>query len=160
MAVTITVGTNSWVTETEANAWAEARVDSANYWVAGAALNKAALVQAYDELLRCGRWSLSASATAATAIKNAQCGHALFLLIHEPDRAIREGLQSQLVVEAGVVKEKYDKRTTRLSTSNYVEGLLRPYLAPGSSGFAIFDIERDEEQTTDYNAPGNLERDA
>jgi len=156
MAVTITVGTNSWVTEAEANAYMETRVGSSDYWTAGATANKGALVGAYNELLRSGRWSLSAAAAAVQAVKDAQCEHALFLLIHEPDRSIREGLQSQLVVVAGIVKEQYAPRTGRLSTSNQVENLLRTYLAV--KPFHIFDIERDEEQTTDYNAPGNLER--
>lgn len=150
----LTVGTNSWVTVSEADTYFSDRVGTGDYWNDDAE-KAAALVTAYKELTNSGHFNLPSTAT--QVMKDAQCEYALYLLIHEPDRSIRAGLITQGVVEAGVVKEKYSSSIRKLKFPPMVESLLDAYssLTP----FAIFDIERDEEQTTDYNAPGNLTRD-
>ena len=154
MAATIELGTNSWVTEAEADAYMAERLGAGDYWTDGGADNIPAVITAYRWLTGSGRYSFPTTAT--TIMKQSQCEMALFLLQNSPDIDLRMGLQAQYVVEAGVVKEKY-RTPTGIPVPPTVDRILRAYLA--ETPFAIFDIERDEERTTSYNAPGNLERD-
>jgi len=154
MAATITVGTNSWVTEAEGNTYMEARLGAGDYWTNGAADNVPALITAYNWLVGCGKYTFPT--TAVAAMKSAQCEMSLFLLRNSPDIDLRMGIQAQYVVEAGVVKEKY-RTPTGIPIPPTVDRLLQSYQS--ESPFHIFDIERDEEQTTSYNAPSNLTRD-
>lgn len=156
MAVTITVGTNSWVTEAEANAYLAARLRASDTWTDGATDNAAALVTAYRWLMASGQYSLSASASASDAVKNAQCEYALWLLQQQPALDARMGLQVQHVVEAGVVKEKYSKPDGNIPIPTVVDRMLNNYRTQKQA--YVFDVERNEEQETDYNAPGNLTR--
>lgn len=148
MAATITVGTNSWVTEAEANAFFEGRIGSSDYWSVGAANNIPALITAYN-WLNAGRFSLPDTATAA--VKNAQCEMALFLLQHQPDIDLRMGLQVQGVVAAGIVKERYrDDGTIELPVPPIVQKLLAGYDTHRS--LYLVNIERDEGEGVDYDA--------
>ena len=151
----VTVGTNSWLTEAAANTYFDDRVGIGDYWVDDADENPRALVTSYKELVNSNKFSFPAVAT--QVMKDAQCEYALHLLIHEPDRTIREGLQSQKVVEAGIVKEKYNRIGKGISFPPLIESLLEAY-STESPGY-IFDVERDEEQETDYDAVSNLDRD-
>ena len=155
--MSIVVGTNSWATEAEANTYFAERLGASGFWVESATDNPLALITAYREIVGSGRWSVSASTTASDALKQAQYEHALYLLVHEPDRAIREGLQTQLVVEAGVVKEKYGNGSGFMRFPPIVESLLRDNLTTLPA--TVVDTERDEEQLTTYNAVSNLPRD-
>jgi len=152
----ITVGTNSWVTEAEANTYFDDRVGITEYWVDDADENPRALVTAYKELVNSGRFSFPTTTT--QVMKDAQCEYALYLLIHEPDRTVREGLQAQMVVEAGIVKEKYERKGKGMRFPPLIESLLSAYET--EKPVHIFDIERDEEQETDYDAVANLDREA
>ena len=150
----ITVGTNSWVTEAEANAYLGDRLDADGFWVDEDANNPRAVITAYRWLVSNPNYSFPATAT--QVMKDAQCEYALFLLQHQPDLDLRIGLQVQKVVEAGIVKEKYSQPAT-LPIPPVVANLIETYLT--STGFHIFDVERDEEQETDYDAVSNLTRD-
>ena len=152
--VSITVGTNSWVTEVAADDYIGGRILAGDYWVDGGDDNIPALITAYRWLVSNPNYSFPATAT--QAMKDAQCEYALFLLQHQPDLDLRIGLQTQKVVEAGIVKEKYSQPTL-LPIPPVVANLIETYLT--STGFHIFDIERDEEQETDYDAVSNLTRD-
>lgn len=150
----ITVGTNSWATEDEANDYLGGRVIAGDYWTDSGEDNIPALITAYRWLVSNQNYSFPT--TAVQAMKDAQCEYALFLLQHQPDLDLRIGLQTQKVVEAGIVKEKYEQ-PAKLPIPPVVANLLEDYLS--ATGFHIFDIERDEEQETDYDAVSNLERD-
>lgn len=149
----IDVGTNSWVTEAEADAYLEDRVGASLYWASGVD-KEGALITAY-------RWlkanpNLNIPATATQAVKDAQCEYALFLIQHQPDIDLRMGLQAQGVAEAGIVKEKYRVKMPGLPIPPSVMALLDDLRS--NIPFHTGDLERDEEQTTGYDAPGNLER--
>ncbi len=157
MAATITVGTNSWVTEAEANTYFDARVKSGDYWTDGASDNIPALITAYNWLMA-GKYSLSASTSAAQPIKDAQCEMALFLLQHQPDLDLRMGLQVQGVIAAGVVKERYkDDNTIEMPIPPIVQQLLQDY--DTDRPVYLVNLERNEEEGVDYDAYGNLNAD-
>ena len=152
MPATIIVGTNSWVTEAEANTYLEARVKSGDYWTDGAIDNIPALITAY-KWLKAGKFTIPATIT--QPIKDAQCEMALFLLQHQPDLDLRMGLQVQGVIVAGVVKEQYRQ-------DNYIEMPIPPIvqqlLAEYDTDRPVYlvNIERNEEEGVGYNAFSNL----
>jgi len=155
MAATITVGTNSWVTEAAANTYFEARIHGDEYWTNDADDNIPALITAYNWL---NAGSYSFPATPVQAMKDAQCEMAFFLLQHQPDLDLRMGLQAQGVIAAGVVKERY-------KNDNYVELPIPPIVQKLLEGYAtarpifMVNIERNEEEGVDYDAYGNLSSD-
>jgi len=152
MAATIVVGTNSWVTEAEANTYFDARITADDYWTDGASDNVPALITAY-KWLNAGRWEFPTTAT--QDIKDAQCEMALFLLQHQPDLDLRMGLQVQGVVQAGVVKEKYrDDNYIEMPVPPVVNRLLSAY--DSDRPIFLVDIERNEEEDVDYDAFSNL----
>ena len=148
----ITVGTNSWVTEAAANDFMESRMGAADYWKDGEEDNEAALITAY-KWLNCGKFSFPTTAT--QPMKDAQCEMALFLLQHQPDLDLRMGLQAQGVIVAGVVKERYkDDNYTELPIPPIVQKLLSGY--DTDRPVYLVNIERNEEESVDYDAYGNL----
>ncbi|MFA5186617.1 MAG: hypothetical protein WC551_09095 [Patescibacteria group bacterium] len=149
----IVVGTNSWVTEAEADTFFTTRFGASTYWLSGTD-KEGAIITAYNWLMGCPMFSLSASATAPQAIKDAQCEMVLFLVIHQPDIDLRVGLQAQGVVKAGIVKEEYDGKN-RMPIPPFVVAMLDAYRA--DTPIHLVDVERDEEQNVAYDAPGNLE---
>jgi hypothetical protein len=153
IAGTVTPGTNSWVTMAEAEIFFLSRFGSDEYWTETTD-KVGAILTAYKWLLNCPRFSLAASASAATVLKDAQCEMALFLIQHQPDIDLRMGLQAQGVREAGIVKEKYDGKN-RMPIPPFVVAMLDAYRA--DTPMHIINIERDEEQNVSYDAPGNLE---
>ncbi len=153
MAATITVGTNSWVAEDEANTYFEGRIHGDDYWTNDADDNKPALITAYNWLMS-GKYSLAASATAAQPIKDAQCEMAFFLLQHQPDLDLRMGLQVQGVIAAGVVKERYkDDNSVELPIPPIVQQLLQDY--DTDRPVYLVDIARNENESVDYDAYTN-----
>ena len=152
MAVVIVVGTNSWVTETEANTYFEARVTASDYWVNLATINKPALITAY-KWLNAGKYTFPATPT--QNMKDAQCEMALFLIQHQPDLDLRMGLQVQGVIQAGVVKERYrEDNTIELPMPPIVQTLLQEYST--DRPVYLVNIERNEEEGVGYDAYGNL----
>jgi len=152
MACTITVGTNSWVTMTEANTFFEGRIKSSDYWTASADDNIPALITAY-KWLQAGKYAFPA--TIVQAIKDAQCEMALFLLQHQSDLDLRVGLQVQGVIAAGVVKEKYrNNKYTALPIPPIVEQLLEDY--DTEQPLYMVNLERNEEEGVSYDAYTNL----
>jgi len=152
MACTITVGTNSWVTMTEANTFFEGRIKSSEYWIEDADDNCPALVTAY-KWLQSGKYSFPA--TVVQAMKDAQCEMAFFLLQHQSDLDLRVGLRVQGVIAAGVVKEKYrNDKYMVLPIPPIVKQLLGDY----DTEKALFkvNLERNEEEGVDYDAFTNL----
>ena len=152
MAAAIVVGTNSWVTEKEANTYFDARIFSSDYWTEAATDNVPALITAY-KWLNAGKYTFPTTAT--QPIKDAQCEMAFFLLQHQPDLDLRMGLQAQGVIAAGVVKERYkDDNYVELPIPPIVEQLLEDY--DTESPVYLVNIERNEEEGVGYDAFGNL----
>ena len=152
MAAVITVGTNSWVTEAEANTFFEARIKSSDYWTTSAADNIPALITAY-KWLNCGKYNFPTTAT--QPMKDAQCEYAFFLLQHQSALDLRMGLQVQGVIAAGVVKEQYkDDAYVEMPIPPVVQALLKEY--DTDRPIYMVNIERNEEESVGYDAYANL----
>ncbi len=150
--MSINVGTNSWVTEVEANTYFSDRIRASDYWTDGGSDNVAALVTAY-KWLNAGKYAFPTSAT--QPIKDAQCEYAFFLLQHQPDLDLRMGLQVQGVIAAGVVKEKYKNGNfIALPIPPIVEQLLDDY--DTERAVYLVNIERNENEGVGYDAYDNL----
>jgi len=147
----IVVGTNSWVTEAEANEYFSTRLGADDYWTDGADDNIPALITAYKWLNNCGKFSFPSTAT--DKMKELQCEMALFLLQHQPDIDLRMGLQAQGVVKAGVVKEDY-REVNGIPLPPVVADLAKDYLDEKPA--YIVELERDEEERVDYDAYEHL----
>ena len=139
----------------QADDYFDSRVGTSEYWSAGGPDNEAALITSYKELNNSNQFTFPSTST--TVMKDAQCEYAFYLLIHAPDRTIREGLQTQNVVKAGVVKEEYLIPRKHMNFPPLIMSMLEG-LTTRKNGY-IFDIERNEEQETDYDAVTNLPRD-
>ena len=146
----ITIGTNSWVTEAETDAYLSTRFGADTYWVSGVD-KEAAIITAYRWLIGSKDFSLSSTET-AQKVKDAQCEMALFLVQHQPDIDIRLGLQAQGVIEAGIVKEKYSGKA-RLPIPIAVTSLLDGY--NNTRALYITNIERNEDEGVSYKAYNN-----
>ncbi len=156
MAAVIAVGTNSWVTEDEADEYFEARVTADDYWTVDAADNIPALITAY-KWLNAGKWDFPT--TPLQPMKDAQCEMALFLIQHQPDLDLRMGLQVQGVIAAGVVKERYkNDNSVELPFPPIVEQLLEGYDSERPA--YLVNIERNENEGVDYDAYTNRLADA
>ena len=148
---TIVVGTNSWVTEAEANTYFGGRIFSSENWTDAASDNIPALITAYN-WLNSGGYSLPATAT--QGVQDAQCEMALFLLQHQPDLDLRMGLQVQGVIQAGVVKERYrEYNTIVLPVPPIVANLLEAWST--DRPVYMVDLARNEEESVSYDAFGN-----
>ncbi len=148
----IVVGTNSWVTEAEANTYFSDRIKASDYWTDAASDNAPALITAY-KWLNAGRYTFPTTAT--QPIKDAQCEMAFFLLQHQPDLDLRMGLQAQGVIVAGVVKERYkDDDTVEMPIPPIVQELLAAY--DTDRPVYLGNVERNEEEGVGYDAFGNL----
>ncbi len=149
--MSLVVGTNSWLTEAQANTYFADRLKASDYWTDAADDNPPALITAY-KWLNAGSYSFPATPT--QIMKDAQCEMAFFLLQHQPDLDLRMGLQSQSVIAAGVVKERY-------KDDNYVELPIPPLVKKLLEGYStdraayIIDIARNENESVDYNAYTN-----
>lgn len=153
----IIVGTNSWVTETEANTYMSERLGAADYWTNGATNNVAAIITAWTWLTNSPKFSFpTAVASITTVMKYIQFEMALFLLQHQPDIDLRMGLQAQGVTDAGIVKERYSLAIHGIPLPATVVDMAQAFL--NQRNIYILDLERDEEQLTSYNAVTNLPR--
>jgi len=151
MAATITVGTNSWVTEAEANTYFESRIKAGDYWINDAPDNIPALITAYN-WLNAGKYTFPTTAT--QPIKDAQCEMALFLLQNQAGLDLRMGLQAQGVIAAGVVKERYkNDNTVEMPIPPIVAQLLDSY--DTESPVYMINLERNEEESVSYDAFAN-----
>ena len=109
------------------------------------------LLNAYNRIYYDPRWQLPTYADASAAelviLKKAQAEEAYYLCVHLEDEDRRKGLEAQGVIEAGIVKEKYDpKRLDDLPVPAFVQGLLYPWLIDYDE-FGIVDLGRDEEES-------------
>lgn len=145
MSSSITVGTNSWISVTDATTYYATRLNADKYWPASLtdAQKDAALITAFRMLMDCGLFSLSASDT-SDAVKRAQMEMALFLLQHGEDIDARKGLQAQGVTQAGIVSETYDlDKAGVFPIPPIVRQLLKDSVIEGA-GFGACDVTRDD----------------
>lgn len=115
------------------------------------------LIQAYNRLYYSKEFILPTYAEASVddlvILRKAQCEMAYYLAMHLDDEDRRKGLQAQATIEAGVVKEKYDKdKLYDTAIPQFVRDLLCGYLAGVAPvEFGIVDIGRDENEGVDYD---------
>lgn len=148
----ITVGTNSWLSEADANTYMGDRLDAGGYWEDEETDNVRALITAY-KWLNSGKYAFPDDAT--QPMKDAQCEMALFLLQHQPDIDLRMGLQAQGVIAAGVVKERYkDDNYVELPIPPIVQKLLESYQT--DRPVFLINLERNENESVSYDAYANL----
>jgi hypothetical protein len=144
-AVTLAKGTNSFCTLAEAEAYLTSRFGASEHWKEG--VDKvAALITAYNYLKGSGIFNFpDAVADITTAMIQAQCEMALFLIQHLSDMDARKGLQAQGVSAAGIVKETYDlEKAAELPMPPIVFSLLADCRADEDNLFQA-DLNRDEE---------------
>jgi len=80
----------------------------------------------------------------------AQCEMAYYLLVHLADEDSRKGLQAQGVVDAGIVKERYDKdMLNKLPIPPIVEELLEDFATDVSMVMLPIDRDENEDLNTD-----------
>lgn len=144
----LAVGTNSWVTEEEANDFMESRFGSWEFW--DDETNKAAaLITAYKRIVDSGMF-VNLPTTASEKMKDAQCEMALFLAAEGGDILRRKSLQAQGVTTAGIVKEAYDAaERNKVPFPAEVLKLLDEYAGQANANLFFDDLSRDD--TEDVN---------
>ena len=143
--MSITVGTNSWISLADADIYMLTRIGATRIWKEETTLpdKEAALVTAFNTIKSSGLWTMPAIAT--QNMKNAQCEMALFLMKHQEDADARGGLQAQGVVAAGIVQETYDPaKAGEVPVPAIVTQLLKEYAVNIPIGGA--EIARDEDE--------------
>ena len=115
------------------------------------ALKSKAVTNAYNRIYYDPKYNLPTYATATAAelitLKKVNGEMAYYLAQHMEDEDRRKGIQAQGVVEAGIVKEKYDKdMLDKLPLPPIVEGLLAEFV---TGGFYAVGIERVEDDDID-----------
>lgn len=141
--ITITVGTNSWISLAEANDYFATRVGS-SLWNESNPIEKAqALVSAFNQLSGCGLFDIPSEIT--SNLKNAQCEMALFILKYQEDIDARKGLQAQGVSSAGIVQETYDKdMMSQVPVPPIVKSMLSEY--ESGSNLEALEAKRDDDE--------------
>jgi hypothetical protein len=142
--MSLTVGTDSWVTMDEADTYFAGRLGSDD-WVSGADKEKA-LRTAYRQIKYNSDYEIGSTVT--VNLQYAQMEQAYFLLSFESDISHRKALQSQGVIAAGIVKETYkEDDLSKVALCQMAQMLLKEY-ASQSHAFLV-DIDADEDEYTD-----------
>jgi len=116
-----------------------------------------ALWNAFNRLFYDPQFSLPTPALATPAdliiLKKAQAEMTYYLAEHLQDEDSRKGLQAQGVIEAGIMKEKYEKDyLSKIPIPPFVLGLLWPW-AVNKSVVRIVELNRSEEFDADEEPP-------
>jgi hypothetical protein len=134
--MSLTIGTNTWISLEDANTYFDTRLNSDEWDESSSETKVKALVTAFNKISNAD-FDLPDEAT--TAMEQAQCEMALFLLLHQADMDTRMGLQAQGVKSAGIVQESYGDNVSGFP--KVVEDLLKS-VKKSSAYFA--EIEREE----------------
>ena len=133
--------------------FAEERLETRFWDEAEDDLKSKALKLAYNRIFYNPNYSVPDYATATAAeliiLTKAQAEYSYYLLEHQGDEDSRKGLQAQAVIEAGVVKEKYDKDAAgTLPVPPFVAALLGGFVAIPDQIKAA-NLARDEDESAD-----------
>ena len=143
----LAVGTNSWVTVSEADSYMDSRFGSWEFWT-DETQKEAALITAYKKIVDSGFFNNLPTDSNAN-MKDAQYEMALFLIMEGGDLLRRQGIQSQGVVQAGISKESYDPNMRgQIAFPPEVLALLKEYTDQNKGAFCS-DLTRDD--TEDVN---------
>jgi hypothetical protein len=108
------------------------------------------LVNAYNRIYHSKEFIVPTYADATSddlvVLRKANGEMAYYLAVHQDDEDRRKGLEAQAVVEAGIVKEKYDKdKLYDTAIPQFVRDILCAYLAGEvETAFGVVDLCRDE----------------
>ena len=116
-----------------------------------ATLKPKVVLNAYNRLYYDPRWILptyvEATADELVILKKINGEMAYYIALHLADEDRRKGIQAQATIEAGVVKEKYDKdKLGDAPVPAVVIAMLNPWLVPLTM-FGAFDLARNEEES-------------
>jgi len=116
-----------------------------------ATLKPKVVLNAYNRLYYDPRWILptyvEATADELVILKKINGEMAYYIALHLADEDRRKGIQAQATIEAGVVKEKYDKdKLGDAPVPAVVIAMLDPWLVPLTM-FGAFDLARNEEES-------------
>ena len=121
------------------------------------ALKTKAVTNGYNRIYYDPRYDVPTYADASAAqlvilkIVNGEISYYLAQHLEDEDR--RMGLESQHVTQAGIVKESYDKdRLNDLPVPPFVDAMLDDAGFLTEKAFGFVDIERDEDESVDYDA--------
>ena len=150
------VAEKGWSTLAEAEAYFTDERLETTVWDALASddIKNKALNMAYNRIYYHPDYAVPAagSETAAQKIKliKIQSEMANYLVVHLTDEDRRKGLQSQAVIDAGIVKEKYDRdKLDEVPIPPFVEAMLEEEGFMAASAFGVVDIDRDEDESAD-----------
>lgn len=125
MAATIIVGTNSWLTLTEAETYFESRAQSDSWNALSEGDKNIYLITAYNWLFYDPGFFAPASST-SQAVKNGQCEAALFLIDYGEEYNKREAL-----IASGVKDFKYSKWSETLGETNKPDSVTNYFISAG-----------------------------
>jgi len=150
------VAEKGWLTLAEAESYFSDERLETTIWDALASddIKNKALNMAYNRIYYHPNYAVPAagSETAAQKVKliKIQCEMANYLIIHLADEDRRKGLQSQAVIDAGIVKESYDRdKLDELPIPPFVEAMLEDEGFRVAKGFGMVDVDRDENESVD-----------
>jgi len=141
-----------WETLVQAEAYFENERLKTTHWDALVSDDEKnmALNMAYNRIHYCSDYStpVAGAETAAQLIIliKAQSEMAYYIALHLEDEDRRKGLQAQAVIQAGIVKEVYDKdKLGEIPIPPIVDILLEDFKTEET--MAIIDIDRDEDES-------------
>jgi len=118
------------------------------------ALKTKAVINAYNRIFYDPRYAVPTYALATAAqlviLKIVNGEMAYYLAQHLEDEDRRKGLQAQAVIEAGIVKEVYNKDDLMaLPVPPMVDAMLEAEGFTTEKAFGLVDIDRDEDESVD-----------
>ena len=121
------------------------------------ALKTKAVINGYNRVYYDPRYDVptyaEASATQLVALKIVNGEMANYLAQHLEDEDRRKGLQAQATVSAGIVKENYNKDDLMsLPVPPFVDAILEAEGFKTEKAFGMVDLDRDEDESVDYDA--------
>jgi hypothetical protein len=138
----LTVGTNSWVTQTEANDYISNRINAIEWTALSSGEKDTYLISAYRWIQQQSKYSIPASAT-ATKVKWAQIETAIYMLKSWAEHEKRAALQAQGVDDFKLLswEETYNGK---IGLPWIVQDMLEDYLTGLGGGFITLERDYDE----------------
>jgi hypothetical protein len=138
--MSITVGTDSWVTLAEANTYFESHIGSAPWDALTENEKEKYLKSAYRWIFYDNAFTVSAAST-ETGVKYGQCEAALFLINYYTEYDKHDAMGAM-----GIKKFRYSKRSEDLSEVKKPASVINYFssLALYSGGVALFEVSNDE----------------
>ena len=144
-----------WMNNTEeADAYFDVRLENTAWFAFDDDKKDAAITTAYNRIYYDKRYDVptydDATAAQLVVLKIVNCEMAYYLAVHLADEDRRKGLHAQGVLEAGIVKEVYDKdMLTELPVPPFVDAILEDAGFVTEAAFGMVNLDRDEDESVD-----------